>query len=221
MQIFSEKIQDILVNAEKYHETYYAQVRFRGPSLYFHHRAISTRESADFITHLEYVYAALASWGMHRMGPGGSKMVPFQTFQESIETIREQIKTALYINPLEIRDEDWLLLRDIFEGIKVMASNVSLIGNSKAMHHMMPNIAPPIDRRYTLHFLYGNTNIKVNLNREWEIMKEIISGFYIPVAGNSEFSALARNWMQNQNEFPWDTTVFKIIDNLIVGSRVD
>lgn len=52
-------------------------------------------------------------------------------------------------------------------------------------------------------------------------MKEIISEFFIPVAEDSEISAKANVWMQIQNEFPWDTSLFKVIDNLIVGSRVD
>lgn len=145
MQKFNKEIQDILENAETYHKAYYASIRFHGPSLYFHQRALDTRVSSDFTTHLEYVYAALTSWGMHRMGPGGPKMVPFSTFQHSIEAIREKVKTAQSINPVAISNTDWLILNDIFKGIKVMASNVSLIGHSKAMHHMMPNIAPPID----------------------------------------------------------------------------
>jgi hypothetical protein len=72
---FQDKVADILANAERYHLAYYQADTFRGPSLYFHHRALQTRNSEDFLAHLEYVYATLASWGMHRMGRGGSKMV--------------------------------------------------------------------------------------------------------------------------------------------------
>ena len=45
---------------------------FVGPSLYFHQKALECYEK-EFLSdrHLEYVYATLVAWGMHRMGPGG------------------------------------------------------------------------------------------------------------------------------------------------------
>jgi hypothetical protein len=67
-------IKQILSNAENYHDAYYKAEIFRGHSLYFHERALATRNNPASLTHLEYVYATLASWGMHRMGRGGSKM---------------------------------------------------------------------------------------------------------------------------------------------------
>jgi hypothetical protein len=58
---YEEKVRDILENSEKYHEAYYKAETFRGPSLYFHQRALETRQSLGSLTHLEYVYATLAS----------------------------------------------------------------------------------------------------------------------------------------------------------------
>jgi hypothetical protein len=85
------------------------------------------------------------------------------------------------------------------------------------MHHMMPNIVPPIDREYTLRFLCGNTMIANDIEREWQTMKEMISGFFIPVAMNPVFAAKAQIWIAAGN--PWDTTAMKVIDNLLIGSR--
>lgn len=70
---YDDNIKEILSNAENYHNAYYKAETFRGPSLYFHERALATRHDPASLTHLEYVYATLASWGMHRMGRGGSK----------------------------------------------------------------------------------------------------------------------------------------------------
>src|SRR5262249_33921692 len=107
----------------------------------------------------------------------------------------------------------------IFQGIKIMETNTSLVGNSKVMHHMIPNIVPPIDREYTLSYLRGNTNITNNLNHEWEIMKSLISDFFIPIAINRNFASKAQHWIAKQDRYPWDTSVFKVIDNLIIGTR--
>ncbi len=219
MRLYQDKVIDILTNADRYHQAYYKAETFRGPSLYFHRRALNTWQSPDALAHLEYVYATLASWGMHRMGKGGSKMESFDTFRRSVDPLRDKISEAQKFDPRKMNAEGWALLKEIFQGINVMASGTSLVGNSKAMHHMMPNIVPPIDREYTLRYLRGNTNIKNDPDHEWRIMKEIISDFFIPVASNREFASKAEKWMARQDEYPWDTSVLKVVDNLLIGSK--
>ena len=169
--------------------------------------------------HVELVYATLASWGMHRMGKGGSKMVGFQVFRDSIERIKDKILKAQHYTVQHMSPSQWSVLKEIFRGIKVMATDTSLVGNSKVMHHMMPDIVPPIDREYTLRYLRGNTNIANDLDREWGTMKEIISHFFIPIACDPELQNRAKSWMGNQAQYLWDTSVMKIIDNLLIGLR--
>ena len=83
---------------------------------------------------------------------------------------------------------------------------------------MLPNIVPPIDREYTLRYLRGNTNIRNDLAYEWQLMKGIISEFFIPAASDSAFKAKASQWMGRTDEYPWDTSLLKIVDNLVIGS---
>ena len=215
---YEEQVRDILANAEKYHQAYYEAETFRGPSLYFHHRALETRNRPD-LAHLEYVYATLSAWGMHRMGKGGSKMQPFDTFRQSIEPLIDSITKAQGFHFKEMTDQKWSVLKEIFQGINVMASGTSLVGNSKVMHHMLPNIVSPIDREYTLWYLRGNTNIKNELASEWLLMKGIILDFFIPVASNEGFLDKATKWMERKIQYPWDTSLLKVIDNLVIGSK--
>ena len=219
MMLDQRKVRDILANAEKYHQSYYKAETFDGPSLYFHQRAIETRQLPASLTHLEYVYATLASWGMHRMGKRGSKMGSFDNFRRSIEPLRDKISVAQQFDFREMNSQKWSLLEEIFKGIKVMASRTSLVGNSKVMHHMLPNIVPPIDREYTLWYLRGNKNIRNDLDDEWQLMKGIISDFFIPVASDKDFESKADKWMARVEEYPWDTSVLKVIDNLVIGSK--
>ena len=216
---YQDKIKDILDNAKEYHHAYYQANTFRGPSLYFHLRALETRQSTDIKTHLEYVYATLSSWGMHRMGKGGSKMQSFDLFRQSIEQLQDKIKKAQSFDFHKMDNGKWSDLKEIFENINIMASNTRIVGNSKVMHHMLPNIVPPIDREYTLRFLRGNTNITNDMDYEWQLMREIISDFFIPVASNVSFQAKAKDWMTRQNDYPWDTSILKIVDNIVIGSR--
>ena len=216
---YDAKIKEILSNAEKYHDAYYKAETFRGPSLYFHQRALATRDAHVSLRHLEYIYATLVSWGMHRMGRGGPKMQSFEIFSHSIQALKERIAEAQTFEFHEMTDTKWAILKEIFCGIKVMASGASLVGNSKAMHHMLPNVIPPIDREYTLRFLHGNTNIRNDLEGEWLLMKEIISQFFIPLASDAAFRLKAEQWIKRSEDYPWDTSVLKVVDNLVIGSQ--
>lgn len=217
---FSGKAEDILQHAVEYHDAFYAADTFKGPSLYFHRRALEAASAESFSKYLEYIYAVLTSWGMHRMGSGGSKMQDFETFRVSVEPLRPNIAVARDFKPEEMTEREWSCLKEIFIGINVMASGTTIVGNSKVMHHLLPNIVPPIDREYTLWFLNGNGTIRNDLESEWVMMQEIISGFFIPVSQAEPFKALADNWMTQQERYPWDTSRMKIIDSLIIGAKV-
>jgi len=216
---FDKRVTDILANAERYHSAYYATEIFRGPSLYFHQRSMGTRDNPISRVHLECIYATLASWGMHRMGRGGSKMRPFEEFRESVETVQQEIRAAQRLAYRRMTERGWEILEKIFRSIKVMASGTSLVGHSKVMAHMAPNIVPPIDREYTLRYLRGTTNIRNNLDGEWAEMRRIIADFFIPVAMDMRLGKLATQWMADPERFPWDTSVLKVIDNLVIGAR--
>jgi hypothetical protein len=216
---YDEKIKEILSNADKYHGAYYKAETFRGPSLYFHERALATRHDPAALTHLEYVYATLASWGMHRMGRGGSKMQSFEVLSQSVQSLKSRISEAQTFDFREMSEIKWSILKEIFYGVKVMASGTTLVGNSKVMHHMLPNLIPPIDREYTLWFLRGNKTVRNDLETEWLLMREIISQFFIPVASNTSFYSKAEHWMKRNEDYPWDTSILKVVDNLVIGSK--
>ncbi len=219
MNRYQAQVIDIVANAQNYHSAYYAAETFYGPSLYFHRRSLDARHSANYDLFLEYIYATLTSWGMHRMGKGGSKMQPFEVFKKSVLSIKDKIIRAEKIENFNVTDNDWGLLEEIFKTIKIMFTETSIVGNSKVMAHMLPNIVPPIDREYTLMYLRGNKNIKNDIEYEWNLMKEIISEFFIPIAQNPLFSSQALTWVSNQSEYPWDTSIPKVIDNLVIGAK--
>ena len=50
-------------------------------------------------------------------------------------------------------------------------------------------------------------------------MRGMIADFFIPVACDAGFAAKTREWMADSGAHPWDTSVMKIIDNLVIGSQ--
>jgi hypothetical protein len=98
-----------------------------------------------------------------------------------------------------------------------MKTKTHLVGNSKVMAHALPNLVPPIDREYTLRFLYGSTNITNGLDREWKMMQSILRDFFYPLLGSELFKARTEKWLGDANTYKWNTSRLKIVDNLIIG----
>lgn len=213
------KVSDVLNNAEKYHGQFCDVKNFGGPSLHFHRRALGLEGKVSADEQAELIYGVLASWGMHRMGPGGSKMLPFQEFKASLNTLASQVSKASGINPLAMSEGDWSQLESIFKAIRVMDSKTLIVGNSKVMAHLLPGVIAPVDREYTLKFLFGTGFITNNPDKEWQLMRKIHEEFFCPVARDGAFQKRAAKWVANQTQWPWDTSLLKVIDNLVIGKK--
>ena len=208
------KVCEIIENLDVFHHTFYQAAIFNGPSLHFHTRALETRLNCEAFT--EASYAMLAAWGMHRMGPGGSKMKDFGAYRSSLEEVWDMICDASHFNISQLHEAEWLHLKEIFVRLKVMESETSLVGNSKVMAHALPHLIPPVDRQYTLAYLCGNKNIQNNKEKEWITLRELISSFFEPVVSNALFQHQITTW--TLDDFPWDTSPLKVVDNLLIGA---
>jgi len=215
----SAKVADILENAERYHRQFYSEKTFGGPSLHFHLRALGRLGKTGPTQRAEFIYAVLSSWGMHRMGKGGSKMLPFYEFEKSIRAVGPDVAKARHILPATITESDWKLLENIFKKLRIMESETRIVGHSKVMAHLLPNAIAPVDREYTLNFLFRSKSIRNNLDAEWMLMRKIHERFFYPIANDTHFQKQASKWLENPQRFPWDTSVLKIIDNLVIGQK--
>jgi hypothetical protein len=211
------KTEDILSNAESYHSEFNSNKTFTGPSLYFHQQALMVN-SENWARKNEMIYAALASWGMHRMGPNGSKMKSFNDFNNSIGDLRTDIEFLHLKSPNDLSSDDWTAIERVFKKIELMASNTKIVGNSKVMAHYLPNLIPPIDREYTFQFLFGKKQVKNDLEYEWRLMQKILLEFFYPIACNKSFQKVSKEWLNDTDSYPWDTSPLKVIDNLIIGA---
>jgi hypothetical protein len=212
--------RDRLLNAlDKAHDAYQKAAPFSGPSLHFHLKALEAARAQELDRFAEYAYATLASWGMHRMGPGGSKMCEFDEFYSSLRNVWHVALSLQTRTPDRIGDGDWEKLKSVFCGVHCMASATSLIGNSKVMAHLIPSLVPPVDREYTLTLLYGHGRITNDKEREWAMFKEILEGFFYPVVRSPLFQSKAAKWLAESNRRNWDSSELKIVDNLIIGLR--
>jgi hypothetical protein len=217
--MFETHRERLLQSLDVAHAAYYRTATFGGPSLHFHLRALEAGKDADFGRFAESSYAVLAAWGMHRMGRGGSKMREFETFRASLEPLWPAVLRLQRAAPEGLGEAGWREMGEVFRGIRCMATGTSLVGNSKVMAHALPNLVAPVDREYTLRFLFGSTNIANDLEREWEKLQMILRGFFYPILRAESFQLKAREWQDRRAEFRWDTSRLKIADNLVIGLR--
>ena len=215
--MFDDQKSKVLGALDSAHAAYYENETFVGPSLYFHVQSLNAARERNFDRFCECTYAMLASWGMHRMGSRGSKMREFGDFQSSLRAVWPLATPLQGKTPNELTESDWECLKSIFCGIRCMATHTSLVGNSKVLAHLLPNLVPPVDREYTLTFLFRNKQIKNDLQAEWEKLKQILQGFFHPVGQDLLFQAKADEWLAQRNQFKWDTSELKILDNLVIG----
>jgi len=147
-----------------------ARQAFPGPSLYFHLRAIERRREHDTVRSLlddslflEYIYAVLPAWGMHRMGPQTAKV---GDFAQIITALRETSPELQQLWPLHITTlsenesrEAATIAWDVIARIKVSTSRTQIVAGSKFLHHILPDLVPPIDRQYTFMFFTGQKSV--------------------------------------------------------------
>jgi len=146
--------------------------RFTGPSWYFHNKTIELSTNAPSIKDLfnndcffEYLYATLTSWGLHRMGPGNTKLRELDDIKESLKlqlpAISELSKASLSQLPKqnvkEVAGRAW----EVMSGLKVSIAEAQIVANSKALHHVIPRLIAPIDREYTFKFFYSRKNLSI------------------------------------------------------------
>ncbi len=216
---WDQKKEELINNMEKYHKFFYERNVFRGPSYHFHKRALESEGDEK----IEMVYAVLVSWGMHRMGPNGAKMKDYDEFHKSMKHLVTQIehikkivsqKGTVQQTFYDISDD----LQRIYNNVDVMESDVKIVGNSKVLAHYLPEILSPIDRQYTLNFLTGNVD-RTNFSEQFlsfEMFKKFHLEIVPNVINNSNFRTKAEKWLKDDNYY-WDTSLPKIVDNLIIG----
>ena len=208
--------EKFLSSLEASHGQFYKAAVFGGPSLYFHKRALADGQ-VGLPAFAESSYAMLASWGMHRMGRGGAKMADFGGYEDSLRETWPTIKRLQGREPSAMTATDWDDLKATFLGIKAMQSAFSLVATSKVLAHALPTLVPPVDRQYTIKFLYGSRVLPKNIDGEWDLLKNFLEFFFYPVLREERFQRAFAQWQANCDRYPWDTSPLKTIDNLLVG----
>lgn len=224
MKINEENIKKLTKNKERFLD--YSQKikdKFDGPSGYFYMKVIRKRrvskkleELLENNNYIEYLYATLATWGMHRMDKN-TRMADFPLFKKSIldnKAIFSKL-SQIFIKKVDLDEIKEDVLK-VFKNLKVMARDNAprLVANSKIMHFILPDLIPPVDRGQILYFYFGKINSKGNkyipsIRNEEEVFWEVLM--------TAQRIAKELNLNENDLQGNWNASIPKIIDNAIIG----
>ena len=212
------RVTDLIAGFDQYVQAFSDGNPFTGPSIYFHHKTLailrqhstpcSALHSDEF---LDYLYATLASWGMHRMGPRGAKLADMSQIKDSFAHQEASIREVQSLSMCTIPSADVAHVTSrvwsILDGLGVGASGTKLVANSKALHHLLPALVPPIDRAYTLRFFYNNMMLSKG---DEATFKEIYPRFH-------RIAVACRDQIASHLGTGLNTSETKVIDNAIIG----
>jgi hypothetical protein len=214
----NERISSLINKFENCLDFFDAANLFTGPSLYFHYKTLSIKGKHSSVaaildddTFFENLYATLTAWGMHRMGPGKAKLVDLDEIKKSFIRQRDNIVEIEHLTLSELEKSDisevtnklWKIISELKIGI----GNTKIVANSKSLHHLLPNLIPPIDREYTLRYFYNHTNLNQG---DEKAFKEIYPYFHILAIAKKQ--SIHQRLGKGMN-----TSETKVIDNAIVG----
>ena len=200
--------------------------KFDGPSAYFYLKTIENVRKKEYNSlfddekFIEYLYATLCSWGMHRMDKN-TRMLDFNEFKENIlknkgKFIELSSKNILNSDLEKIKEK----IITLFRSLKIMKRDNApkFVSNSKIMHFLLPDLIPPMDKGQITYFFFGRKKengkkyIPVIKNEE-EIFWEILCKF--------KEIAIKLNLSKEDLKNDWDTSIPKLVDNAIMGFKID
>jgi hypothetical protein len=159
---------------------------------------------------LSSLYKTLQAWGI---GARASNLNPFPAFASAIRARGSEIAhlEGLSIdNPNLDVDATGKYLWGLIDTLDTVSNYARAVPNSKALHHLLPELVVPIDRAYTQRF-FGWQNPTFQYQQA-ECFQYAFAAF----------ADIARKADPNQYiNNGWNSSRTKVIDNAIVGKVLD
>lgn len=212
------RASEMSADFERFVHVFTDSERFSGPSWYFHRKTLRRRAEHHTASSLlqddlffDALYATLTAWGLHRMGPGNTKLRSLDDIRHSMA---EQAAALDALYEVDITDVSGADAPDVIERVwavltklRVSLATAQIVANSKALHHLVPALVPPIDREYTFRFFYGRRRLSID---ERTAFSEMFARLIRVASANRP---LVHRFIDDK----WNTSPAKVVDNAVVG----
>lgn len=176
--------------------------------------SLPSHTAADkaFVSHLR---DTLKSWGV----PRPSKLIGCREFSNQIVDAARRLDDLCGIRIEDTTDTDISelvdTLWDCIESLQIKKSNTRLMPGTKTIHHLLPNLVPPIDGTYTA-YLFDIDKNQFNVDNEKKIFSRVFKTLTCIARGcSSSLKELEAKFGEDKTSF--NTSIPKILDNTIIG----
>lgn len=154
------------------------------------------------------VYRTLQAWGI---GKKGSKLRAYEHFAGSLRDHCQAIEEldGLCIDDVQL-DVDGCEARlwQLIQSLDLVANDAKLVAHSKALHHLLPELLPPIDRAWTGSRFFRLHSPEMQYHQEkW---------FSMAWAAFTRIAGVAKPVTQVTG-LGWRTSRSKLLDNALIG----
>ena len=163
-------------------------------------------EALDDDTLIGDLYQTLQKWGIGRRA---SRLVPLPAFRAALrtQTARFQELETLRIDDPELdAAEVARRIWELIESLRIVENRSLIVPGTKTVHHLLPNLVPPMDRAWTGAFFLWSVAAPQSAQRT-TFDRAFIQMARIGAATNP------RNYVGSG----WRTSLSKTIDNAIIG----
>jgi hypothetical protein len=166
----------------------------------------SANAALDDDEFLDSLYATLNAWGI---GKRASVLVDREHFATSLREHRVEITSfdAVSIDDLNLDLEDTAeRLSSLIEHLGVVDNRSTIVAGTKTLHHLLPDLVPPMDRRWTGLFFQWRPNDPQNAHDQ--IFKEAFTAMALVARGVDLNAYLDAEWFTSKS---------KCLDNALIG----
>jgi len=157
------------------------------------------------------LYDTLEKWNMNQRG---AKLKAFEFFSRSLLNLVPEIRDLhKYRVPLGVdglTNKMRASLKKMFLTLDVMESKRRIVGVSKILHFLIPDLIMPIDGKYTMTCFYGYNKFSDDPEKEFDDFLDI----FLKINTIAKQLNLSSNDIGND---VWNISVSKLIDNSIIG----
>jgi len=162
-------------------------------------------------SYISLAYQTLQDWNMDQRG---AKLVDLSNFKNSILSCVESLAhlKEYRLELLSTSEMGKVLpeLKGLFVNLKVMQTQARIVGVSKTLHFLLPNLVMPIDRENILSLLYLGSKYSANPEREFQYFTEIFEEY------RTLCNKLALS-VRDVDKLGWNSSIPKMIDNALIG----
>lgn len=214
--LLNGRVDALVANLESYLAAYTPQILFPSASEEFHRLTIAqlrgypTPAAALQDEHFcERLWMTTQLWVMRKRGEDlqGRPLAPPASLIAGLRQNAQELERLGTMRIDEVRSPEEMAGRlwRLIGNLEISATKSKVVQGAKLLHHLLPELMPPIDRRYTgTFFAYHPTRFQEG--------EPVFTGIY------SEFCKIARRLPLDQHvAWPLHTSITKVMDNAIIG----